>query len=66
MSQKKIVVTVDLSGETQVEAIGHHGGTCVKATAPLTKTLVGGAPVSSVKKPEFFQGDIAPRIQQSE
>jgi hypothetical protein len=66
MSQKKIVVTIDLSGEVQVEAIGHRGGTCVKATAPLTKTLVGGTPTSSVKKPEFFQGDIAPRVQQSE
>ena len=54
---RKIVVTVETDGTTQVEAIGFKGGACVKATAPLTKALIGGSPDSQVKKPEFYQSD---------
>lgn len=57
MNPKKIVITIDPQGETQVEAFGHKGGSCVKAMAPLTKALIGGQPATSVKKPEFYQGD---------
>jgi len=53
---RKIVITIDNDGETTVEAVGHKGGTCVKATQPLTQALIG-TPTTSIKKPEFYQGD---------
>jgi hypothetical protein len=63
---KKIVVTIDPEGQTQVEAFGYKGGTCVKATAPLTQALIGGLPDQSVKKPEFFQGDATVKVRETE
>jgi len=48
---RSIVVMIGTDGETKVEAVGHSGGSCVKAMSPLTKTLIGGKPqtVSCVK-----------------
>lgn len=63
---KKIVITIDPEGQTQVEAFGYKGGTCVKATAPLTQALIGGSPDQSVKKPEFFQGDATIQVREVE
>ena len=63
---KKIVVTIDPEGQTQVEAFGYKGGTCVKATAPLTQALIGGLPNQAVKKPEFFQGDATVKVREVE
>jgi hypothetical protein len=60
---RKIVITIDNDGETTVEAVGHKGGTCVKATQPLTQALIG-TPTTSVKKPEFYQADNAQRQQE--
>jgi|TARA_R110000751_G_scaffold72369_5_gene146614 hypothetical protein len=63
---KKIVITINAEGETTVEAVGHAGGTCVKATQPLTKALIGGTPDTSVKKPEFYQGDHTQKVPETE
>jgi len=63
---RKITIVIDGQGETQVEAHGYKGGTCVKATAPLTKTLIGGSPEQSVKKPEFYQGDFTAKVRETE
>jgi hypothetical protein len=63
---KKIVITIDPEGQTQVEAFGYKGGTCVKATAPLTQVLIGGSPDQSVKKPEFFTGDAPVKVYEVE
>ena len=63
---KKIVITIDPEGETQVEAFGYKGGSCVKATAPLTQALIGGAPDQSTKKPEFYSGDFTMKVQERE
>ena len=60
---KRIEIVIDEDGETTVEAFGYKGGTCVKATEPLTKTLIG-TPTESVKKPEFYQADNAQKQQE--
>ena len=60
---RKISITIDPQGQTQVEAHDYKGGTCVKATAPLTKALIGSSPDQSVKKPEFYQGDFTVKVQ---
>jgi hypothetical protein len=66
MNPKKLVITIDPQGQTQVEAFGHKGGSCVKAMAPLTKALIGGMPTESIKKPEFYLGDHTAKVQEFE
>jgi hypothetical protein len=63
---RKITIIIDKEGQTQVEANGYQGGSCVKATTPLTKTLIGGAPTESVKKPEFYLGDHVALVRETE
>jgi hypothetical protein len=62
---KKITITIDTEGQTQIEAHGHQGGTCTKATAPLTKALLGGT-ATDTKKPEYYQGDATVQVRQTE
>lgn len=62
---RRIEIIIDNDGETQVEAHGYKGGTCVKATAPLTKALIG-TPTAHVKKPEFYQGDHVQKVREME
>ncbi len=62
---RKITITVDTEGKTQVEAHGYQGGSCAKATQPLTKALLGDS-ASDVKKPEFYQGEAQVRVAERE
>lgn len=63
---RKITVLVDQLGQTTVEASGYTGGTCLKATAPLTQALIGGNPAESAKKPEFFQAETGTKVLEFE
>lgn len=63
MNDRKIIVVIDSKGEVQVEAIGHRGGSCTKATDPLIKTLIGES-ADEQKKPEFYQGDIPSKVNE--
>lgn len=63
---RKITITIDTEGKTQVEAHGYKGGTCTKATEPLTKALIGAKPDSDEKKPEFYQADVQVRVAEHE
>ncbi len=63
---RRITVTIDNMGQTTVEASGYTGGTCVKATAPLTQALIGGNPEESTKKPEFYQPDAIGKVLEFE
>jgi hypothetical protein len=65
MNNKKIVIMIDDKGEVQVEAFGHKGGSCTKATDPLTKALIGRV-IEDRKKPEFYQGDTTVKVREFE
>jgi hypothetical protein len=65
MNNKKIVIMIDDKGEVQVEAFGHKGGSCTKATDPLTKALIGGV-IEDRKKPEFYQNDVSIKVREFE
>ena len=43
MSEKRIKVTIDLLGNTKVEAVGFNGCGCTEATAPIERALGGKA-----------------------
>ena len=62
---RRIEITIDNEGETKVEAFGYVGGACMKATEPLKKALIG-TPSAEVKKPEFFQHEVAPLLRERE
>jgi hypothetical protein len=62
---RKIVVTVGNDGESTVEAVGHRGGSCVLATQPLRKSLIG-TPSSATIKPEYYQGDNKAAVRETE
>jgi len=63
---RSIVVMINTDGETKVEAVGHSGGSCVKAMSPLTKTLIGGKPQTVVTKPEFYAPEMPVRLRETE
>lgn len=63
---RKITVVIDNMGQTTVEASGYTGGSCVKATAPLTQALIGGNPEESKKKAEFYQPDAVNKVLEFE
>lgn len=65
MNDKKIVVIVDDKGEVQIEAFGHKGGSCTKATNPLVKTLIGDAG-TEYKKPAFYLNETVTKIRELE
>jgi len=60
-----IEIIINEDGETKVEAHGYTGGRCMKATAPLTKALIG-TPTTHVKKPEYYQGDHQTAMKETE
>ncbi len=60
---KRIEITVDEDGEVTIEAFGYTGGSCVKATQPLSDALIG-TPTHNVKKPEFYQPDNTQKQQE--
>lgn len=64
MDRRSITVIIDDAGQTTVEAHGYTGGSCVKATAPLTKALIGGAADKSIKKSEYNQQEVSPRLRE--
>jgi len=62
---KKIEIIIDNQGQTTIEASGYQGGSCLKATEPLRKALIG-AEDSLVKKPEFYQPELRVEVNQAE
>ncbi len=62
---RKIEITISNEGEAKVEAFGYTGGSCIKATAPLKKALIG-TPAAEAKKPEFYQTEITPLLREKE
>jgi hypothetical protein len=49
--QKQIIVTVNQSGEIEIEAVGFKGNACEKATKALEDAL--GVAGKRKKKPEY-------------
>lgn len=62
---KKIEITIDNDGQTTVEAKGYKGAGCTKATAPLSKALIG-TPTSHVKLPAYYQADHTLQLKETE
>ena len=63
--RKKIITVVDDQGNITIEAFGFTGGSCMKATAGLRKDLVGDR-AKNVKKPEYYQPEIAENVKETE
>jgi hypothetical protein len=62
---KTIEVIIDNEGQTTIEAKGYKGAGCMKATAPLSKALIG-TPTSHVKLPTYYQADHTLQIKETE
>ena len=50
----KIIISINLEGETDIEVVGSKGKACLSLTDPLTKAL--GTVTDVDFKPEFREG----------
>lgn len=63
---KSITIVIDTDGKVTIEAHNYKGVSCIKATEPLVKGLIGSNAERVEKKPEFYQGDTAVRVAEHE
>ena len=64
--KRQIVVMIETSGVTNVEAINYSGGVCAVATEPIRNKVIGGSPDYSKMKPEFYDRARQPGIKLAE
>lgn len=66
MSQRKVVIEVDVDGSTSIDAQGFKGNSCSLATKELEMALVG-APVDAGDrkyKPDFYATNPGATVRQ--